>query len=216
MKKFFKENWLKLIIALGILIIVSSVFYYFVIFFPNLQKNELLLKENQQNFEQTQKINETNQATENQNSLNIQQENNSGALNTCLSDAEAKHSESWKSNCQNRAKEVTALIDKCKKEYYPWYAEGITLQKYCQNQKDKYVEYNKTAANPFSEDFILSTYNSCLMEDLNVTVKQTFFICTNNQETADYSDNCSLPMVISNSLEMTLRADKDECFKKFK
>ncbi|MFA5618570.1 MAG: hypothetical protein WDK95_17300 [Syntrophorhabdaceae bacterium] len=79
MKKWLKENWFKLIITTGIFLISLSVFYYFVIFSPQKEKNRL----NQETQEKQEQL--TKELKEQQ-----IEEDKSNLLDTCLKEAEAE------------------------------------------------------------------------------------------------------------------------------
>ena len=81
MENFVKENWFKLAIILGVLLISFSVAYYIFYFLPH--KEQLILNQKQQ-----EKLIES-QRTESQRNL----------LNNCLEDAKSKISTFIKNSC---------------------------------------------------------------------------------------------------------------------
>lgn len=82
MKKFIKENWFKLSIVLGILLISVSVFYYFFFFLPH-REQSILDRQQQEKLTEEQKI-----------------KNQRDMLNSCLEDAKNKIKDFVQKNCE--------------------------------------------------------------------------------------------------------------------
>ncbi len=48
MNEFIKQNWFKIIIAVAVIVVVISIGYYFIVFLPNKNEEQKILKEDTQ------------------------------------------------------------------------------------------------------------------------------------------------------------------------
>jgi len=129
MRIFLKDNWFQVIIALAIILVAISVFYYFVIFIP--QKEQARIdQQKQEQLAKDQKEQEAKQQAEQ-------------ALNTCLADASTSYSDQWYRECKSQGKltnRCIALHDMTLEEYAK--EKNITADKQFTVWGDFYKEKN--------------------------------------------------------------------------
>lgn len=115
------DNNLKIVLVLSIVIALLlagvGIFYYYVIFAPNIEREKLELQKHQFNQERQDEIDARKRAEHEQNEAlkasELREQQRNIAYTQCINIAEENYSDYWQRSCQKIAAANKAALDKC-------------------------------------------------------------------------------------------------------